>query len=257
MWSDPSRDYAAGPLPLEHEGFTRNIETGVLTGARWVDRLQSRFGAVRVHLRGVQEVLRRRGQPTGRAHGLLHVHQPDPAGRGLPGGHGPGAAGPADGGREHRRGRGARTPTRPRCCPRSTPCPPAAWRCGWPWSACSSSGTAGVFSLYAAVNQIFAVPYRHRYGFGPRYLRVFFVVFIMASAVLVVGVGSSLVGSLFEVPGANRAFALIGSVALFSTAFYWSVKILSRRRAASARAPPGLHPCGPGGDAGSPASGRC
>lgn len=29
------------------------------------------------------------------------------------------------------------------------------------------AGTGGVFSLYAMVNQVFAVPYRFRYGFGP------------------------------------------------------------------------------------------
>ena len=46
MWTDADRNYAAGPLPLEHEGFTRQIETGVLTGARWVDRFQSRFAPV-------------------------------------------------------------------------------------------------------------------------------------------------------------------------------------------------------------------
>ncbi len=30
------------------------------------------------------------------------------------------------------------------------------------------AGTAGVFSLYAMINQVFCVPYRFRFGFGPR-----------------------------------------------------------------------------------------
>jgi hypothetical protein len=34
------------------------------------------------------------------------------------------------------------------------------------------AGTGSAFALYAMVNQVFCVPYRFRYGFGPRYVRV-------------------------------------------------------------------------------------
>jgi membrane protein len=46
MWSDGARDYHPGPLPLEHQGPARVVETGVLTVGRSVDRLQSRVAPI-------------------------------------------------------------------------------------------------------------------------------------------------------------------------------------------------------------------
>lgn len=79
------------------------------------------------------------------------------------------------------------------------------------------SGTAGVFALYAMVNQVFCVPYRFRYGFGPRYLRVFLLVFVMGVGVLAVAVGSAVLTTVGTIPSVQRVggFALVWLVAAF------------------------------------------
>ena len=55
------------------------------------------------------------------------------------------------------------------------------------------------------------------------------VIFIMAFAVLTVGVGSSVVGSLFDIPGASRIAVWVASSVVFSGAIYIAILILSRR----------------------------
>ncbi len=76
------------------------------------------------------------------------------------------------------------------------------------------SGTAGVFSFYAMTNQVFCVPYRFRYGFGPRYVKVLLLVLLLGVGTLVVAVGSAVVGTL-------GGFAAIQRVGVF--AVVWSV----------------------------------
>ena len=73
------------------------------------------------------------------------------------------------------------------------------------------------------------MPYRFRYGFGPRYARVILVVVLMAVGVLVLSVGTTIVGSLLDVPGVNRALVFVLTSAIFSGILYLAVKILSRR----------------------------
>lgn len=92
------------------------------------------------------------------------------------------------------------------------------------------AGTGGVFSLYAMVNQVFCVPYRFRYGFGPRYLRVLLVVVLLGIGVLVVTVGSTLVANLTGIALVQRvaASALLWLVA--SALLYASATLLTRRR---------------------------
>ena len=85
------------------------------------------------------------------------------------------------------------------------------------------AGTAGVFSMYAMVNQVFCVPYRFRYGFGPRYVRVLLMVLLMGLGVLAVTVGSALVVNVTGYAFAQRAAAsillwLVASALLFSAA---------------------------------------
>jgi uncharacterized BrkB/YihY/UPF0761 family membrane protein len=92
------------------------------------------------------------------------------------------------------------------------------------------AGTAGVFSMYAMVNQVFCVPYRFRYGFGPRYLRVLLLVVLMGVGVLVVTVGSALVTNVTGIAFVQRAggAALLWAVA--SGLLYASAMLLTRRR---------------------------
>ena len=92
------------------------------------------------------------------------------------------------------------------------------------------AGTAGVFSMYAMVNQVFCVPYRFRYGFGPRYIRVLLMVLLMGLGVLVVALGSALVVNVTGYAFAQRAAAslllwLVASALLYAAATY-----LTRRK---------------------------
>jgi membrane protein len=91
------------------------------------------------------------------------------------------------------------------------------------------SGTAGVFSLYAMVNQVYAVPYRFRYGFGPRYARVLVMVILMGVGVLVVAVGSTFLANVSDLASVQRigGFALIWVVA--SGLLYMAAAVLTRR----------------------------
>jgi membrane protein len=92
------------------------------------------------------------------------------------------------------------------------------------------SGTAGVFSLYAMVNQVFAVPYRFRYGFGPRYARVLLMVLLLGIGALAVAIGSSLLATVSEIPRVQRlgGFVLVWLVA--SGLLYVGASSLTRRR---------------------------
>ncbi len=91
------------------------------------------------------------------------------------------------------------------------------------------AGTAGVFSMYAMVNQVFCVPYRFRYGFGPRYIRVLLMVVLMGIGVLVVTVGSALVVNLTGYAFAQRAAASILLWLVASALLYASATFLTRR----------------------------
>ena len=90
------------------------------------------------------------------------------------------------------------------------------------------SGTAGVFAFYAMVNQVFAVPYRYRYGFGPRYLRVFLVLIVGGVAVLVVTVGSAFAANFSNFALVQRigVFLLVWLVA--SAVLYFVAAVLTR-----------------------------
>ena len=91
------------------------------------------------------------------------------------------------------------------------------------------SGTAGVFSLYGMVNQVYCVPYRFRYGFGPRYLRVFAIVVLGGIAVLVVAIGSAVATRMGSFPTVQRLglFALVWLVAF--GLLYSAPAVLARR----------------------------
>jgi uncharacterized BrkB/YihY/UPF0761 family membrane protein len=91
------------------------------------------------------------------------------------------------------------------------------------------AGTAGVFSMYAMVNQVFCVPYRFRYGFGPRYIRVLLMVVLMGLGVLVVTVGSALVVNLTGYAFAQRAAASLLLWLVASALLYAAASFLTRR----------------------------
>ncbi len=92
------------------------------------------------------------------------------------------------------------------------------------------AGTGGVFSLYAMINQVFAVPYRFRYGFGPRYLVVFLLVLVLGIGAMIVVVGSTVLSTVAEVALLQR---LGGWVLIWAVAFailMTAPRVLARRR---------------------------
>ncbi len=91
------------------------------------------------------------------------------------------------------------------------------------------SGTAGVFSLYAMVNQVYCVPYRFRFGFGPRYARVLLLVVLMGVGVLVVAVGSALVVNVSGIAFIQRVGGLFLLWLVAAGLLYSSVNFLTRR----------------------------
>lgn len=92
------------------------------------------------------------------------------------------------------------------------------------------SGTAGVFSLYAMVNQVYAVPYRFRYGFGPRYARVLLLVVLMGVGVLTIVVGTSLLANVSDIPRVQRVGGFLIAWFAASALLYVAASVLTRRR---------------------------
>jgi membrane protein len=71
------------------------------------------------------------------------------------------------------------------------------------------AGTGGAFAMYAMVNQVFCVPYRFRYGFGPRYARVLLMILLLGVAVLALAGVSWLAGQV------SAWSSVVGSLGLF------------------------------------------
>jgi YihY family inner membrane protein len=67
------------------------------------------------------------------------------------------------------------------------------------------AGTGAVFAVYATLNQVWAVPYRQRYGFGVRYARVFAMVVVLGMAAFVIGAVGVFGGQVRGVPELNTA----------------------------------------------------
>ena len=227
-WADPGRDYRPHGLPLEHEGWTREVETGVLTGARWVDRMQARIGPVAFAYATFKKYADDEGS---RLAALMAYYtflsifplmiggvailsevlsnRPDLfidiVNDVLPAAYEDQILAAYDN------------------------LPSGGTALAIALVGLLLAGTGGAFALYATVNQVFAVPYRHRYGFGPRYARIILVILLLAIAVLVVSVGGGFVGTYFELAVANQIAVLVLTVTVLAAALYASIKLLCRR----------------------------
>lgn len=91
------------------------------------------------------------------------------------------------------------------------------------------SGTAGVFSLYAMFNQVYCVPYRFRFGFGPRYARVLLLVVLMGVGVLVVAIGSGFVVNVTGIALIERVSASFLVWLVAAGLLFFSANLLTRR----------------------------
>jgi membrane protein len=91
------------------------------------------------------------------------------------------------------------------------------------------SGMGVAFAAYMALNQFFAVPYRQRFGIGPRYLRVFAALFLVGLGVLLVASLSILAGSLSGLPWIQRLAIIAGTSLIAFFGIYLVARLLTAR----------------------------
>jgi membrane protein len=91
------------------------------------------------------------------------------------------------------------------------------------------SGMGVAFACYMALNQFFAVPYRTRYGIGPRYLRVFVALLVVGVALFAVASCSIIAGNLSGLPWIQRVAIVAGTSAIGFAAIYAIAKLLTAR----------------------------
>lgn len=227
-WSDPSRDYAPEPPPTSHSGMAGSVEKQVLGASRHVDRLQSKFT---VFAFGYAVFKKYSDDEGSRLAALLAYYTFLSIFPLLIGGFA--VLNTILSGRpdlvtqlvddivppEYQQ----QVVNAYESLPDSGPALAIAV------IGLILSGTGCVFSLYGAINQVYCVPYRFRYGFGPRYARVFLMLVLLGVGVLVVAVGSAVVGSLPNLPMIERLGAVLLLWAVAFSLLYASPKILSRR----------------------------
>ena len=91
------------------------------------------------------------------------------------------------------------------------------------------SGLGAAFAVYMALNQFWAVPYRRRYGIGPRYLRVFGALFLVGLGVLLVAVLGIAAGTLSGLPWIQRLALVLGTSLIGCAGIYATSKLLTAR----------------------------
>jgi membrane protein len=92
------------------------------------------------------------------------------------------------------------------------------------------SGMGVAFAAYMALNQFYAVPYRQRFGIGPRYLRVIAALFLVGLGVLLVATLSILAGSLSGLPWIQRLAIIAGTSAIAFVGIYAVTRLLTARK---------------------------
>ena len=93
------------------------------------------------------------------------------------------------------------------------------------------SGTGVVFSAYQTLNHVAAVPYRLRAGFGSRYVRVFVMLTTLLVGALAVGTLTVVVTVLPDLPGVQRAAAVLGSALVIFAVLLLGARLLLARPA--------------------------
>ena len=93
------------------------------------------------------------------------------------------------------------------------------------------SGTGVVFSAYETLNHIAAVPHRLRAGFVSRYTRVFAMLATLLLGAVLVGALTVVVTALPDLPGVERAAAVLGSAIVVCAVLLLGAKVLLARPA--------------------------
>ena len=93
------------------------------------------------------------------------------------------------------------------------------------------SGTGVVFSAYQTLNHVAAVPRRLRAGFASRYVRVFMMLAMLLLGAVAAGALTVVVTALPDVPGAERAVAVLGSAVVIFAVLLFGARLLLARPA--------------------------
>jgi uncharacterized BrkB/YihY/UPF0761 family membrane protein len=93
------------------------------------------------------------------------------------------------------------------------------------------SGTGVVFSAYQTLNNVAAVPRRLRAGFFSRYIRVFVMLATLLLGALMVGTLTVAVTLLPDLPGVERAAAVLGSAVVVFAVLLLGARLLLARPA--------------------------
>ena len=93
------------------------------------------------------------------------------------------------------------------------------------------SGTGVVFSAYQTLNHVAAVPHRLRAGFVSRYVRVFVMLAALLLGALAVGALTLVVTALPDLPGVQRAAAVLGSAVVVFVVLLLGARLLLTRPA--------------------------
>lgn len=227
-WLDPDRDYAAGEPPTSHTGVAGSVEKRVLGTSRTVDRLQASHGLIAFSYAAFKKYADDEGSRLAALLAYYTFMSLFPLA----------IAGFAllntllVGNQEYVNQLVADIVPpeyQSQVISAYEALPSGGAALGVALIGLVLAGTAGVFSMYAMVNQVFCVPYRFRYGFGPRYARVLLMVVLMGLGVLVVTVGSALVVNLTGYAFAQRAAASILLWLVASALLYAAATFLTRR----------------------------
>ncbi len=100
------------------------------------------------------------------------------------------------------------------------------------------AGTGAAFAMYAMVNQVFCVPYRFRYGFGPRYARVLLMLLVLGIGVILLAATSLWTSQ--HLPGQWQGFVQgVVRFIVIGVALYLAPTLLCRRRIRPGEVVPG------------------
>jgi membrane protein len=88
------------------------------------------------------------------------------------------------------------------------------------------AGTGGVLSVYSALNKMWAVPWRDRFGLGRQYARVL-LLFLLAFVSAVVAAGSAIVtDAVLQLPAMQRGAAAVNTAAVVFVVLVIAHKVL-------------------------------
>lgn len=225
-WKDPERDYRPTPPPTSHSGVAGNVEKMVLGVARMVDRLQARFKPVAY----VYAVFKKYSDDEGSRLAALLAYYFFLSIFPL-----------VIGGYAVLRTLVENNPEvinnlieqvvppeyQQQIFDSYDTLPSGGLALAISLIGLLLAGTGGAFAVYAMVNQVFCVPYRFRFGFGPRYARVLLMLLILGLLVIVIA-GAQLLFGQWTPQWQGQLSALVRLVAVFAFLFV-APKLLCRR----------------------------